>query len=425
MKKKILVLNGIQRDRRELSRPQFKQYDIIFEETSLSWLSTLCNVTQSQEVIAQKTQEALDVIVAKYANGAIDGLVSTDDYPANVMSAVLREKLKIYGTSLLSILLCEHKYYARIYQMQVLKDIVPYYSLVKNNTVIDNTIPLPFIIKPVKSTFSAGTHIIRATHEIAEKISQASKVHFLGVFNYFLKQYELFEYDACNSIAEEFLQGYQTTVEGFIYNNEVTILGIVDSHFYPQTISFMRFEYPSSLQPDVQQRMGEDVARVIKHMGLNNTLFNVECMYSPVTGAIKIIEINPRISSQFADLFERVDGFNTYEIMIELSLGQRPIIKKRAGAFKIAASFVLRLFEDHIITKLPSEGSIKQLQTIFPDMHVEIFGDVGQKLSEDHKKDGHSFRYALINLGAYDQLDLMNRYDICKKLLDFRFEPVL
>ena len=41
-------------------------------------------------------------------------------------------------------------------------------------------------------------------------------------------------------------------------------------------------------------------------------MFNIEMMYDAATDRIGIIEINPRMASQFADLYEKVDGTNSY-----------------------------------------------------------------------------------------------------------------
>jgi hypothetical protein len=45
-------------------------------------------------------------------------------------------------------------------------------------------------------------------------------------------------------LCEDLVGGEQFTVDGFVYGNEVTILGIVDSIMYPGTMSFASFEYP-------------------------------------------------------------------------------------------------------------------------------------------------------------------------------------
>ena len=198
---------------------------------------------------------------------------------------------------------------------------------------------------------------------------------------------------------------------------------MVDSLLFPDTISFLRFEYPSSLERNVQNRLAELVKSLISQTSLDNTLFNVECIYNPITDKIYIVEINPRISSQFADLFERVDGFNTYEILLDIALNQKPHFCRGQGIFNIAASCVLRCFEDQLVLKVPSVNNINRLTKMFPDMYFERYAEVGKMLSNE-RQDSKSFRYALIHLGAFDREDLLNRLDICTQLLDFQFKTV-
>ena len=62
-----------------------------------------------------------------------------------------------------------------------------------------------------------------------------------------------------------------------------------DSIMYPGTIAFERFEYPSSLPEPVQQRMGGIARRLMRGIGYQDGMFNIEFMYDPETEAIRII----------------------------------------------------------------------------------------------------------------------------------------
>jgi biotin carboxylase len=423
MKKKILVLCATQRDIRELARKIFDQYTIIFEETSRNWLEQLCQTPDKLDLIDKKISAAIEYICSFVRNNAIDAIVSTCDYPANIMRAAINERLQLLGPSLKSIFMHEHKYYSRLLQMQIVPHAVPFFTLINSQEIIRlKKIIFPQILKPVKSNFSKNTIVVYDTKEffsIVPKIPLSS--YYLRPFNYFLKYFSDFEYDGGFILAENFIQGYQTTVEGFVINGNVTILGVVDSVFFPNTISFKRFEYPSNLEHSVQERMMNIAKKVILASELNYSLFNVECIYNPKTDEVFIIEINPRLSSQFADLFDRVDGFNTYQIMIDLALGNVPKIQRNNGKFNVAASCVLRFFEDKHVVKIPSASNIKKIKELFPDVEIEIYAQPGKKLSHE-EQDAISFRYGLINMGAFDRQDLFNRFEICKALLDFRFK---
>jgi biotin carboxylase len=424
LKKRVLVLCGNERDERELSVPYFsKWYDIIFEQSSKQWLSDFCQSSRNDPDVVNLINTRIDDIIDFCKSNAIDGVVSTCDYPANILRVAVTERLGLPGPSLQSVLMLEHKYSSRILQKSCVPEaVMPFFLIEHVNQNLEN-FPLlfPIILKPVKSSFSRNVRIIHS-YETFQLLLQTTFLpkSFLTPFNYLLRTNNSCVYDACALIAESLVQGYQTTVDGFVYEGDVTILGVVDSIMFPGTISFERFDYPSLLQEDVQDRMMHLVTRVMKCSGLNNSLFNVECMYNPETDQIYIIEINPRMSSQFADLYERVDGFNTYEILLDLSVGKKTEIKKRQGKFAVASSYVLRRFSDCYVEKIPSLGSIKTLYKLFPDIRVELYARPGVKLSE-YEQDSNSFRYGLIHLGGYDRDDLKNRYDICQQLLEFKF----
>ena len=238
-----------------------------------------------------------------------------------------------------------------------------------------------------------------------------------------IKKYTDLELSADFLLAEQMLPGVQVTVEGFCFNGEVTIMGITDSIMYAGTMSFERFEYPSRLPGQVTQRMEAIATERVSKIGLDCAMFNIEMFYDYESDAIHIVEINPRMSYQFADIFEKVDGANSYNIQLNLSQGQTPDFKRGRGRFGVAASFVLRLFEDKRVTRSPSSEEIRKAQALFPDAMIVIKVGEGNRLS-DVSQDEHSYRYAIINLGGKDWTDLYSRFEDLNRLLTFEFSAL-
>ena len=158
-------------------------------------------------------------------------------------------------------------------------------------------------------------------------------------------------------------------------------------------------------------------------IGFNNGIFNIEFMYNMHRDTIHIIEINPRMASQFADLFEKVDGLNTYSILLDLALGRQPAVKHRQGKYKMAASCVLRLFEDRHILKVPTPAEIDLLLKKFPDARVEVLADEGKNLSQQ-LQDGRSYRYGVVSIGGQNMLDILNIFEQFHHGLPFVMEPI-
>ncbi|MGD9591443.1 MAG: acetyl-CoA carboxylase biotin carboxylase subunit family protein [Candidatus Berkiella sp.] len=279
-------------------------------------------------------------------------------------------------------------------------------------------------VKPVKSYFSIFANQVNNNGELIRVVKSClPSAAYLAPLNWFLAHYSSFELTADYLLAESLLHGDQITLEGYDFNDKVEIIGIVDSIMYPGTISFERFDYPSKLSTTVQDAMISIANDYIKGIKLNNTLFNIEMMYNPKTNEIHIIEVNPRMSSQFADLFEKVDGINTYQILLDIALGVKPKFMQKQGKYKTAASFVLRRFENNQVIKTPTIEQITQVSEKFPDSRIELFAIEGQDLCA-FKQDGKSFRYGLIHLGAQNKQELFQKFEQCKQNLPIQFnEP--
>ncbi|HSB81556.1 MAG TPA: hypothetical protein VLM91_22485, partial [Candidatus Methylomirabilis sp.] len=228
-------------------------------------------------------------------------------------------------------------------------------------------------------------------------------------------------------LLEEPLWGHQVTLDGYAYQGQIVPLGVVDSRFFPGSLSFERFEYPSRLPPGVQERMARIAERVIRHTRLDRTFFNLEFFYRQEDDSIWIIEINGRMASQFAPLYHMLHGIDLYAMQLDMLLGKDPggravwsPGRRRTG---VSASFVLRRFQDGYVTCVPSAEDVGRLQERFPGTFIEILVKEGEKLS-DELQDDESYRYALVDLCAPDWEELARRFEEAKTLLPFTFAPI-
>jgi hypothetical protein len=158
----------------------------------------------------------------------------------------------------------------------------------------------------------------------------------------------------------------------------------------------------------------------ISGIGYDNAFFNVELIHNPLTDEIYIVEVNPKIASQFTDLFEKVDGASSYYPLLQIALGEEPEFPKGHGPYKLAASCVLRTFEDRRVLRVPSAQEMCVLKERFPDTRVEVTVQEGRLLS-DVMQDGKSFRYCVVNIGANSPAELEVKFELCQSALEFRF----
>lgn len=353
----------------------------------------------------------------------ITGVFSTDDYPGSIYASIIASFKGFPGPSPAVVIGCQHKWHARRNQSRLVPHATPKYSLLQSDSLALQNLTFPIFIKPVKSYFSFLAGKVTDAVEL-QKIILHKKMpeYFLYQFNWFLQQYG-FDPQSSDFLAETILHGHQVTIEGYLYNGECYILGVTDSIMYPGTISFARFEFPSSLSEDVQIRMGKIAQQMMQGINFDNSFFNIEMMYNPESDEIFIIEINPRMAAQFADLYEKVDGSNSFVAALDIAAGKKPTVQKKCGQFNIAASCVMRIFENKRVLKIPTDKDIAKVKEVFPESRVFICVKEGQLLS-DQLQDGNSYLYCLIHLGARDQQELLEKFEVAKKLLPFVLQAV-
>jgi hypothetical protein len=226
-------------------------------------------------------------------------------------------------------------------------------------------------------------------------------------------------------LAEGCLQGTLVTVEGYSTADEVRFLGIVDSEMDPVTGSFQRFHYPSALPESVQARMREIARRVVRALGLFRTTWNLEMFHDPHTDRVSIVEVNPRLAGQFADLYEKVDGVNGYEVAAALALGETPPGKNRRGRFPAAASTPLRCFTPSRVLRTPDPAAVASVEREHPGTLVWVECAPGQDLCDfDIGEDGQSCRYAVVNQGGGSRAEITARFESIRRHLGFAFEAL-
>ncbi len=422
----ILVVCPTHRDYRELpllSPPGVKYLFHDYATTSLEDL--ICNVASDAD-FANDPLEEMDAILDKVAGIGIAGVISTDDYPGSALAAAIAKRLGLPGPDPGVTAMCQHKYLARLAQAKLVPEAVPPFTLidVAESTPLPQGLRFPLFVKPVKSFFSIGAERVDSPSALAALFPRwAALDQFFAPLDQMLQRYTGSSIGTKRLIAEGLLKGEQVTVEGFVHDGVASIMGVVDSVMFPGTLAFARFDYPSALPDSVQQRMADLAARLMQGLGFDNGLFNIEMMYDPESDLVSIIEINPRMASQFADLYEKVDGTNSYAVLLDIAQGRAPRFTRRQGRHAFAASIVLRSFEDYVVAALPSEADLARLARDYPDIRVELLARLGRALSSE-MQDGNSYRYGIVNLGGRDRADVLERFAACRERLGIVFAPV-
>ena len=365
----------------------------------------------------------------------VDAIVGYWDFPVSTVLPLLRKAVGLPTTSLESVLKCEHKYWSRLEQRQVIPRQVPDFAVVDpfaQDSLSTPPLQFPFWLKPVKSVLSHlgfriddETAFRRALAEIKAHIGR-----YAVPFNLILEKAELpaavAPVDGYHCIAESIIsKGRQCTLEGYTWNGEVDVYGVIDSlREGPEHSSFSRYQYPSSLPPRIIERMVESSRRIMSHIDYVNAPFNIEFFWDQANDQIWLLEINTRISKSHAPLFYMVDGCYHHQIMIDLALGQKPAFCHRQGSFNCAAKFMLRRFNDALVTRTPSALDIRNLEREFPDTSIQVQVQEGMRLSALRDQDSYSYEVAVLFVGGENPADLEAKYQRIVDRLALEFSPL-
>jgi biotin carboxylase len=365
---------------------------------------------------APRTVERL---VRRYA-GRVDGVLTTNEQFGALVASTVAQRLGLPGTNPVAVVNSQHKYLARRLIAEAEPSASPRFDVIPYglSRARAEALEYPLFVKPVKAAFSVLARRIDAPAQLFSHLDFAPwEKHvirrLIRPFDDLMRLHVDTEIDTRHLLVEEVMEGEQLNVDGYAFAGRIEPLGVVDSVMYPGTSAFQRFEYPSRLPAAVQERAQDLARRLLAAVGFDHGLFNIEMFWDPKTDVLRVIEINPRMAAQFADLYEKVEGFSLYEALLALALGREPEIVRGRGRFGAAASFVFRAFDD-AVKREPSAVEAAWLAHRYPDAILQTWIKHGNSRRREVKWLG-SYRYALLNLGGRDRDDLFRRFeDVCR-----------
>lgn len=361
----------------------------------------------------------------------VHGVMGYWDLPTSLAVPVIAGETGLPGAPVEAVARCEHKYWSRVEQEKVVPEMVPRFQAVNpfdDDPVGSITMDYPFWIKPVKAHSSFLGYYIDSPETLESHLPRIRDNIWIMArpLNEFLAYMDVPDdiapIDGYHCIAEEILsKGFQCTLEGYCWQDEVTIFGVIDSiRSGKHNSCFSRYQYPSKLPENVQQRMIEAADRIMRHFGYDGAAFNIEFYWDSDSDRIRLLEINARISKSHSPMFLMVDGATNLKVPLELSVGKRPDFPHRQGNHKLCGKFMLRYFEDGLIERVPTEEDIAAVREKYPEAMVRVHATQGTNLSDLSLQDSYSYELADIFLGADRQKELLDKYEDVLQLLNFR-----
>jgi hypothetical protein len=289
----------------------------------------------------------------------------------------------------------------------------------------------PTFVKPVKAAFSVLAKVVQSQAELHQFTRFGA--YELWVIKRLVEPFEriakkiLPQAGTAHSMILETpanaATALQYSLDGIVFKGGIKPLGVVDAIMYPSTQAFMRFDYPSKLPQNIQDRALDVATRFLKAIGYSHGLFNMEFFYDTETDKLTVIEFNPRMASQFADLYLRVDGVDLYAMALELAQGRDPsLLPHTAPTAQIATSAVYRVFDSaqptlpQTMPTMPSAAQLLDLEQQIPDHLFLSFPKTGGSTARDFKWLG-SYRYGILHLGGQSEVDLTERLTKASEIL--------
>ncbi|MBB1160752.1 ATP-grasp domain-containing protein [Aquariibacter albus] len=354
-----------------------------------------------------------DRLVRRAARRGWQAVVSHHEQFGALAAALLAERLGLPGASPDAILACQHKLHAR----RVLERVAPEATVpceplpVGYGETIPEGLRYPCFAKPVKAAFSV------LAREVDDRAALQALTRFgwaeLWIIRRLVEPFERIARQrlpeagtAHRMMLEQPVQAPQYNLDGVVVDGEVHALGVVDAIMYPGTQAFMRWDLPSRLDPAVQARALDVARRFLGAVGFTRGCFNMEFFHDPVSDRLTVIEFNPRLASQFGDLYRRVLGLDPHSLSLTLALGgglaDEPRREPTAGA---TSSFVFRAFHAGQVPPMPSRAQRAAFAARFPDGMLLPMPKQGAGLAREFKWLG-SHRYGVMHLGGRDEAEL-------------------
>ena len=345
------------------------------------------------------------------------GVLSHHEQFGALAAALVAEAAGLPGTRPEAVLACQHKLHARRVMQQVCPDANLSFAELDADygAAIPAGIAYPTYVKPVKAAFSV----------LARRVRNARELHLhtrfgrreLWVIRHLVEPFERIARarlpqagSAHRLMLEEPIAAPQYCLDGYGHDGRVQVFGVVDALMYPGTQAFMRWETPSRLGRMVQARAAEVARRFLAAVGFDRGCFNMEFFHDALTDRLAVIEFNPRLASQFGDLYRRTTGVDPHAIALALATGADPqkVPRERPSAGR-AASFVYRTFDVRTpVPAMPNPAQRARLAREFPDAMLFMYPKSAHALARDFKWLG-SHRYGIVHLGGRDAGDLRRR----------------
>ena len=253
---------------------------------------------------------------------SIDAVFYSRDV-ADIVAAVLCEEFGFPGPSVESVFLCLHKYYGRQYEPHPVR--CEPIDLADEQPAITR---YPCYLKPPWLNLGILGFKLDSDDDLQRALAVARREYpaWSPLYLPFFERYiDCEKFPLANReimLVEDFVDGPQVTVEGWVADTRPALWAITDTNTYPGTRIIDNFSLPSRHPAHIQELLAQQALEAISNIGLDNGFFNIEFWCHD--NAVTLTEVNGRAATCFYNLYRRCLGACIYEAGLRLAGGQSP-----------------------------------------------------------------------------------------------------
>ncbi|OLR92244.1 ATP-grasp domain-containing protein [Actinokineospora bangkokensis] len=230
-------------------------------------------------------------------------------------------------------------------------------------------IGLPAVVKPTGASGSKGIFELRSEADLEPAMTELLRIADPG-FDPVFQQF------GAEFIVEEYLDGVELSVEGFVAAGQVHVVGITDKVTTDPFHLELTHRFPSALPTDAQATISRQAGEVVRALGFDNCAFHLEAKWGE--RGMRFLEVAARPAGDYigSHLVPAATGIPFFENVIRVATGEplrltpdrdlhaglRFVLAGSAGTYA-GLDGVAELVDapgyDHVFTEVPVGAAVK------------------------------------------------------------------
>ncbi len=234
-----------------------------------------------------------------------------------ILSAKISKVLGLLAPDPEAVYVSKNKYEMRKLVAEKHPELVPTFTSILSIDDINNSvITYPAVLKPISASGSKGIFIVQNKDEAIIAYNELTNLTDNKAEGWLYNRY------GNKFILEEFIDGQEFSVEGFVYDSEFYLAGITDKKTTnPWCIEYQHI-FPACYSSDISNAIIDATQKIIKTLNLDHCPIHLEAKFNH--NKVKLVEIAARSGGDLihSHLIENSTGVNWLKVMIG-SIGHR------------------------------------------------------------------------------------------------------